>query len=312
MNQPHMAPWWFPANDHPLDKALVDIRITVPRRQAGRRQRPPGLAHGPRRPRDVPLEGRRADGAVPRVLRRRPLRGLAGHPRRPAVAGRGVAAAAAGGAPGVDGLMERTPDDRRVARDPARRLPVQPDRRAGDQPAARLRPGEPDPADVPGVGRAQHRRARARAPVVRRLRGRARGGATSGSTRASPPSWRRRTTRRTAAGTPSSGWSRRGRRSAPTTRSGSSPIGDPGPDQHLRLAGLRARRDDAAGAAAPHRRDGVLDDPAHLGGRPRGRQRHHRGVPALAEQVSGEDLDAFFQAWLFDGARPAHTADNGF
>ena len=31
MNQPHMAPWWFPSNDHPLDKALVDITITVPR-----------------------------------------------------------------------------------------------------------------------------------------------------------------------------------------------------------------------------------------------------------------------------------------
>jgi aminopeptidase N len=31
MNQPHMAPWWFPSNDHPADKALMDIRITVPR-----------------------------------------------------------------------------------------------------------------------------------------------------------------------------------------------------------------------------------------------------------------------------------------
>ena len=31
MNEPHMAPWWFPANDHPLDKALVDVRITVPK-----------------------------------------------------------------------------------------------------------------------------------------------------------------------------------------------------------------------------------------------------------------------------------------
>ena len=31
MNQPHMAPWWFPANDHPLDKAMVDVSITVPR-----------------------------------------------------------------------------------------------------------------------------------------------------------------------------------------------------------------------------------------------------------------------------------------
>ena len=30
MNEPHMAPWWFPANDHPRDKAVVDVRITVP------------------------------------------------------------------------------------------------------------------------------------------------------------------------------------------------------------------------------------------------------------------------------------------
>ena len=30
MNQPHMAPWWFPANDHPLDKASMDFHITVP------------------------------------------------------------------------------------------------------------------------------------------------------------------------------------------------------------------------------------------------------------------------------------------
>ena len=31
MNQPHMAPWWFPANDHPLDKSDVKISITVPK-----------------------------------------------------------------------------------------------------------------------------------------------------------------------------------------------------------------------------------------------------------------------------------------
>lgn len=31
MNQPHMAPWWFPANDHPLDKAWMRISITVPK-----------------------------------------------------------------------------------------------------------------------------------------------------------------------------------------------------------------------------------------------------------------------------------------
>ncbi|WP_121252339.1 M1 family metallopeptidase [Nocardioides ferulae] len=31
MNQPHMAPWWFPANDHPRDKAALDIHVTVPK-----------------------------------------------------------------------------------------------------------------------------------------------------------------------------------------------------------------------------------------------------------------------------------------
>jgi aminopeptidase N len=29
MNEPHMATWWFPSNDHPLDKARFDIRITT-------------------------------------------------------------------------------------------------------------------------------------------------------------------------------------------------------------------------------------------------------------------------------------------
>ena len=31
MHEPHMAPWWFPANDHPLDKASMDIHITTSR-----------------------------------------------------------------------------------------------------------------------------------------------------------------------------------------------------------------------------------------------------------------------------------------
>ena len=30
MNEPHMAPWWFPSNDHPLDKAVVDVKVRVP------------------------------------------------------------------------------------------------------------------------------------------------------------------------------------------------------------------------------------------------------------------------------------------
>lgn len=31
--QPHMAPWWFAANDHPRDKATFDIRVTGPASQ---------------------------------------------------------------------------------------------------------------------------------------------------------------------------------------------------------------------------------------------------------------------------------------
>ena len=30
MNEPHMAPWWFPSNDHPLDKAPIDVHLTAP------------------------------------------------------------------------------------------------------------------------------------------------------------------------------------------------------------------------------------------------------------------------------------------
>ena len=48
MNEPHMAPWWFPANDHPADKALMDISITVPQGPAGDRQRASPRARGPR------------------------------------------------------------------------------------------------------------------------------------------------------------------------------------------------------------------------------------------------------------------------
>ncbi len=33
MNEPHMAAWWFPSNDHPTDKATFDIRITTGKRR---------------------------------------------------------------------------------------------------------------------------------------------------------------------------------------------------------------------------------------------------------------------------------------
>jgi aminopeptidase N len=33
---------------------------------------------------------------------------------------------------------------------------------------------------------------------------------------------------------------------------------------------------------------------------------------ALADEISGEDLGPFFQHWLYDAQRPAHTTENGF
>lgn len=34
VDQPHMAAWWFPSNDHPQDKATMDVSITAPRRKS--------------------------------------------------------------------------------------------------------------------------------------------------------------------------------------------------------------------------------------------------------------------------------------
>ncbi len=31
MNEPHIAPWWFPADDHPRDRASFDVTVRVPR-----------------------------------------------------------------------------------------------------------------------------------------------------------------------------------------------------------------------------------------------------------------------------------------
>ena len=173
MNQPHMAPWWFPANDHPLDKAMVDIHITVPR---GKQVVANGrlVSHEVRG--DTTTYHWRADEPMVPYLAffaAGRFEISQGTHRRTAVAGRGVAAACPVGATGVRGADRADAGHRGLARDPAGRLPLQPDRRAGDQPAARLRPGEPDPADVP-PDLSQHGRPRARPPVVRRLRGRAR------------------------------------------------------------------------------------------------------------------------------------------
>ena len=68
---------------------------------------------------------------------------------------------------------------------------------------------------------------------------------------------------------------------AGATRSGGLPIGDPGPDDLFDVAGLRPRRDDAAGAAQPDRRRRRCCDVLRTWvRRPPRRQRHRRGVRA--------------------------------
>ncbi|MEZ5097977.1 MAG: M1 family metallopeptidase [Nocardioides sp.] len=49
MNEPHMAPWWFPANDHPRDKARFDLHLRVPHgNRVIANGRPDGRTRGPR------------------------------------------------------------------------------------------------------------------------------------------------------------------------------------------------------------------------------------------------------------------------
>ncbi len=88
-------------------------------------------------------------------------------------------------------------------------------------------------------------------------------------------------------------------------------IGDPGPDRMfsgpvysrgaMTLAALRARVGDADFETLVRQWVEL-----HGGG-------HGTGTAfrALAEEVSGEELDAFFQHWLDDTTKPAATAENG-
>ena len=207
-------------------------------------------------------------------------------------------------------LMEQTPDDRRAGCETCSattRSP--PDRRPDDQPPARLRAGEPDPADVPrSASGLSTRGARARAPVVRRLGRRCTAGATSGSTRASPrfmeAAYARGARRPDDAGVARADVGGVRPQDDPFWKL---PIGDPGPEQHLRLAGLHARLDDAPGAAAPDRRDGVLDASCGPGSpTARAATARPRSSRRWPSRSSGEDLDGFFTAWLVDAAtRPA-------
>ncbi len=86
-------------------------------------------------------------------------------------------------------------------------------------------------------------------------------------------------------------------------------IGDPGPRRAVRLRRLRPRRDDAAAAAPHRRRRRLLPDPAHAG---RSSQAGGNVTTdefiALAERISGQQLDDLFETWLFTPEKPGAPA----
>ena len=65
-------------------------------------------------------------------------------------------------------------------------------------------------------------------------------------------------------------------------------------DQFGYLAELRKAGEDLLAAQRPARPAAVVED-----------------FQRMAAEVSGQDLNGFFQAWLYTPGRPAATADNG-
>ena len=82
------------------------------------------------------------------------------------------------------------------------------------------------------------------------------------------------------------------------------------PALHVRRDDLQPRRHDAAGAAREDRRRHVLRDPAPSGSRSTATATSTTAqFVALAEQVSGQDLTAFFDIWLYQPGKPAVLTD---
>ena len=248
MNEPHMAPWWFPANDHPRDKALMDISITVPKGTAGDRQRHAGSAARctagmATTCAGAPTSRWRRTSRSSRPATSPSTTGVShGLPWYVAVS-KQLSPARSG--PSMR-LMQQTPRIVALAR---RRSSATTRSRPPAAWSTGLDPGfaleNQTRPTYPAVGGRRHvaRRARARAPVVRRLGVGRRTGATSGSTRARRPSWRCATTRRTAGRRPHGVAARR----YASTRADDDVLGPPdrptpGERPHLRRRGLLPRR----------------------------------------------------------------------
>ena len=268
MNEPHMAAWWFPANDHPRDKASFDIRITVPR---GKDVIANGVLVGERKRHGRHTSHWRAVEPMAPYL----AFFAAGDFEKRSVSCHGITnyVAVSRHRPALRPATRRSagrPDlhDGHGVRERAGALPVLRHGRTGDQSPGDVRAGEPDPADLP-----------------RRSVGRARGwwrtsSPTSGSgTRSRSTSWRDIWLNEGFAqylqtyyftevvgGRSMQDWLT-GTYDAFTSEAGfwKLSIDDPGPSAALRRCRLHARLHGGAGTAAPDRRHGVLDAAADLG-----------------------------------------------
>ena len=87
-------------------------------------------------------------------------------------------------------------------------------------------------------------------------------------------------------------------------------IGDPGPRNLFDFA-VYERGAMAAGTAPPDRQRRLPAAAAHLVDEHGGGTGRVGGFQRLAERVSGEPLDGFFDAWLRTGRKPARTEANG-
>ena len=314
MNEPHMAAWWFAANDHPRDKASIDVHIDVP---TGRR---------------VISNGVRVGSRVHNGGRRHTVHWRATDPMAPYnaffAAGRfEVDSGVAGGRPWLVAASRMLPDSQRRAsmaqlrRSPAlvRWLAGQ----LGDYPFSATG------GLVTGLGPdfALENQTRPTYPalgswatslLVHELAHQWFGNSVSVASwrhiwlNEGPASFMEVRYAETHGGESAASWF-----SDQYAVPGGSDfwdlrIGNPGParmfDQRVYVRGamtmqaLRQRVDDEAEFWSilrtwlDRRRDGTGSTDAFR---------------RLAEQISGEDLDGFFQAWLFEPRKPARTAANG-
>ena len=317
MNQPHMAPWWFPSNDHPADKALMDISITVPSgkkvvangQPVGRERRGSRVTHHWRA--DEPMATYLAMFAagpfhvehqvatrtsvlpVRLPVSERLPRPLPGEPED-------AAPYAARCSASSSETWATTPSPPQGAWSPASRS-GSPSRTRRSRRTSGRPPGDWDwwwSTSRPTSGSV--------------TRSRSSGGPTSGSTRgrrrsSSPPT-------RNSAGNieDADAWlERRTSSTTPTPRFRKLEIADPGASRIF--ANAIYYRGGMAFQALRNRigEEDYCRPAARVRSTYEGGNATTEDFEAMAEDVSGQDLDGFFDAWIRDTDKPDHTEANG-